>query len=75
MEYQINDVDEFAKVVKTEREKLEITQKELAERAKVSAQTISAIEKGRMEPSLRIMSLIAIGLGIALVIGAFNKSK
>ncbi|MBU0926694.1 MAG: helix-turn-helix transcriptional regulator [Spirochaetes bacterium] len=44
----------------------EMTQAELADRARVTRQTIIAIEQGRYSPSLEVAFLIARALGASL---------
>lgn len=65
--------EEFPKQLRELRKQKSLTQKELAEKSKVSQQTISAIENGTKEPSLRILTSIAIVLGVVLLIGLFSK--
>jgi putative transcriptional regulator len=65
--------EEFPNQLKELRQKRLMTQKELAKQVHVSQQTISAIENGRMDPSLKLLATIAAVLGVALLIGAFWK--
>lgn len=64
------DVEQLPAQLRQIRSSRNITQRQLAERARVSQQTISAIEQGKMEPSLRILRAIAVVLGVALLISA-----
>lgn len=68
-------ISEFPAQLKELRGKYGVTQKQLAEQANVSQQTISAIESGRMDPSLKIMAAIAMVLGVVLLVGAFSAMK
>lgn len=65
--------DDFPKQLKELRKRKSLTQKQLADKSKVSQQTISAIENGTKEPSLRVLTAIAIVLGVILLIGLFSK--
>jgi putative transcriptional regulator len=63
-------IDQFPEQIKELRIQKDLTQKELADKLKVSQQTISAIENGRMDPSLKLVTAIAGVLGVAMLIGA-----
>lgn len=65
--------EEFPDQLKELRIQKDLTQKGLAEKANVSQQTISAIENGRMDPSLKLLVTIAAILGVALLIGGILK--
>lgn len=67
--------EEFPAQLKQLRKERELTQKQLADQAKISQQTISAIEKGKMDPSLKIVAAIAVVLGIVLMVGAFSSAR
>jgi putative transcriptional regulator len=60
--------NDLPKKIKQLRKKKSITQKELAEKVKVTQQTISAIESGKLEPSLKLLFLIAGILGVAFIL-------
>ena len=59
----------FPAQLKELREEQELSQQKLAKRAQVSQQTISAIENGRVEPSLPILVALAVALGVVLRLG------
>lgn len=65
--------DDFPQQIKKVRQEKELTQKELAEKADVTQQTISAIENGRLDPSLKLLMLLAGILGVSLLISVFSK--
>lgn len=65
----------FASQLKLLRKKKDMTQKELAEKAQVTQQTISAIENGKLDPSLKLLITIAMALGVALLINALFSGK
>ncbi|AHF05829.1 helix-turn-helix transcriptional regulator [Desulfitobacterium metallireducens] len=67
--------EEFATQLKLLRKKKDMTQQELAEKAQVTQQTISAIENGRLDPSLKLLITIAAALGVALLIKAIFSEK
>lgn len=67
--------DKFASQLKQLRKEKNMTQKELAEKAQVTQQTISAIENGRLDPSLKLLITIAVALGVALLINAILSGK
>ena len=69
------NAEQFPAQLKELRAKRSITQKQLAKQAKVSQQTISAIESGRMDPSLKIMIALAVVLGAILMINPFANSS
>lgn len=56
----------FGAVVKEQRLKAKISQRELAKRAKFSVSTLVHIEKGRGNPMLNSMENLAIALGTRL---------
>ena len=64
---------EFPQQLKTLRTERSISQRELAEKTKVSQQTISLIESGKMDPSLKLLTAIAVVLGVVLLIGVITK--
>ncbi|MEN6348270.1 MAG: helix-turn-helix transcriptional regulator [Syntrophomonas sp.] len=74
-EYITITPDDFPKKLKVLRQEKGLTQKLLAERANVSQQTVSAIEQGKMDPSLKILITIAGILGVVLLIKAFSKKE
>ena len=67
--------DKFASQLRQLRKEKDMTQKELAEKAQVTQQTISAIENGRLDPSLKLLITIAVALGVALLINAIFSGK
>jgi transcriptional regulator with XRE-family HTH domain len=56
----------FGAVVKEQRLKAKLSQRELAKRAKFSISTLAHIEKGRGNPMLNSMENLAIALGTRL---------
>lgn len=48
------------------RERKKMTQVELCHKIDMQQKTLSAIENGRMEPCLRNIELLAMGLGVSL---------
>lgn len=56
----------FGAVVKDQRLKAKLSQRELAKRAKFSVSTLVHIEKGRGNPMLNSMENLAIALGTRL---------
>ena len=56
----------FGKRVKELRTKKKITQIELCHKIDIEQKTLSSIENGRMEPCLRNIEFLAIGLGVTL---------
>ncbi len=52
--------------LKARRAKLDLTQKDLAEKVDVSRQTINAIEKGDYNPSINLCIKICKVLGVTL---------
>ena len=65
VEVTYNDLPEKIRQL---RKSKSITQKELANKAKVTQQTISAIESGKLEPSLKLLFVIAGILGVAFIL-------
>ena len=57
----------FAAVLRERRERAQLTQEELAERADVSARFISFLETGNRQPSLSALAAISDGLGVTMV--------
>jgi transcriptional regulator with XRE-family HTH domain len=58
--------ERFGQQVKQVRTKAKITQVALCHKIGMEQKTLSAIENGRMEPCLRNIELLAIGLEITL---------
>lgn len=56
----------FSVALSGEREKAQLTQEELAERADVSARFISFLETGRRQPSLSTLYALSKGLRITM---------
>jgi len=69
------DLDNLPMQLRQIRSQKKITQRQLAERAQVSQQTVSAIEHGRIEPSLKVLSAIALALGVSLIVGAIGEIR
>lgn len=57
-------IDNIGQVIKEERNKLELSQQELADQIAVDQATISLIESGRRLPGLEMLALIADGLSL-----------
>jgi putative transcriptional regulator len=56
----------FGEQVRQIRTEKKLTQNELCHKIGMEQKTLSAIENGRMEPCLKNVELLAIGLGITL---------
>jgi len=56
----------FGKRVRQLREQKKITQVALAEKAGVEQQHLSNVELGNKEPGLRVVEMLATGLGVSL---------
>ena len=56
----------FGERIKQVRTQKEITQVALCHKIDMEQKTLSSIENGRMEPCLRNIELLAIGLGVTL---------
>lgn len=65
--------DNFPEKIKAVRQQRGITQRDLAKKAKVAQQTISALENGKLDPSLKILLAVAGILGIILIIKSVFK--
>ena len=55
----------FGRLLKRLRMAADLTQEELAERAMVSARSISDLERGRRNPSVKAIGRIAQALGVS----------
>lgn len=60
---------EYGSLIKEEREKQKMSQKELAERAGVTRRAVIYWENGQMKPSLENADKIFRALGISVTIG------
>ena len=58
--------ERFGERVKQVRTQAKITQVALCHKIDMEQKTLSSIENGRMEPCLRNIELLAIGLGVSL---------
>jgi transcriptional regulator with XRE-family HTH domain len=56
----------FGERVRSVRNQKNITQLALCHKIRMEQKTLSAVENGRMEPCLRNIELLAIGLGVSL---------
>jgi putative transcriptional regulator len=56
----------FGERVRQLRTEKKITQMELCHKIDIEQKTLSAIENGRMEPCLKNIEFLAIGLGVTL---------
>jgi transcriptional regulator with XRE-family HTH domain len=56
----------FGERVKEVRSQQKITQIALCHKISMEQKTLSSVENGRMEPCLRNIELLAIGLGVSL---------
>ncbi len=63
-------IEDFPGKLKELRKKNLMTQGEFAEKISVSQQMVSGMEKGRIEPSLKVLGAIAAILGVVIIIGA-----
>jgi DNA-binding XRE family transcriptional regulator len=63
-------LEDFPDKLKELRKKNSMTQVDLAEKLHVTQQTVSGMEKGKIEPSLKVLGAIAAILGVVLIIGA-----
>ncbi|MBZ5503912.1 MAG: helix-turn-helix domain-containing protein [Acidobacteriia bacterium] len=57
----------FGERIRLIRTQKKITQEELCHKTDIEQKTLSSIENGRMEPCLRNIEYLAIGLGVPLV--------
>ena len=63
-----NDIcKRFGNRIRQVRTQKKVTQMELCHKIDIEQKTLSAIENGRMEPCLRNIELLALGLGVPLV--------
>ena len=69
------DISVFAERLVAERKKKKLTQSELAEKAKISAQTVSYYEKGTKRPTLENAIAIADVLGVSIEYLCGNEAK
>lgn len=58
--------ERFGERVRQLRTQKKITQVELCHKIDIEQKTLSSIENGRMEPCLRNIEFLAIGLGVPL---------
>lgn len=56
----------FADALREARQKVGMTQEDLAERANVSVRFISLLETGKRQPSLSAVAAVSAGLGIPM---------
>ena len=77
MEKYINvSPEEFPSQLKELRQSKSMTQKDLAEKAGVTQQTISAIEGGRLDPSFKLLlTILAVLGGMLLISTLFKKGE
>jgi transcriptional regulator with XRE-family HTH domain len=61
-----NICQRFGERVRELRTEKKITQMELCHKIDIEQKTLSAIENGRMEPCLKNIEYLAIGLGVTL---------
>ncbi len=59
----------ISEAIKQRRGNLNITQRELADIAGVSINTLTKIERGEANPSLRVLERILDALGLEITIG------
>ena len=57
----------FGRRVRALRRKQDLTQQQLGERAGVNYKYVGAIERGRENPSLKVIEKLATGLGVEMV--------
>jgi transcriptional regulator with XRE-family HTH domain len=69
------DISIFAERLIAERKKKKLTQSDLAEKAKISAQTVSYYEKGTKRPTLENAITIADALGVSIEYLCGNEAK
>ena len=62
----------LAKAVRLLREKANLSQEDLADRAEIDRTYVSGIERGMRNPSLRVLIRVADGLGVTLATLAKN---
>jgi transcriptional regulator with XRE-family HTH domain len=58
-------LEHFGRRVRTLREQAGLSQEELAKRASLDRTYVSGVERGRRNPSLTSIGLIASGLGVS----------
>lgn len=56
----------FGKAVRSERERVRLSQEEFAERAEVHRTYVSSIEHGKVSVSIEVANRIALALGLRL---------
>lgn len=66
-------VKQLGETIKYRRKELSITQPHLAELAKVSTNTLYKLERGQGNPSLKVLSQLAIVLGMELTLEVKKK--
>lgn len=71
----VSELDDFPERIKEIRIKNSITQKELAEKLNVTQQTVSALERGKLDPSLKMVFMIGAILGVGILIAPSAKSE
>jgi len=59
-------VERFAERLKTVRKEKNLTQITLAEKAGIETTYLSDLENAKKEPCLRVLDLLATGLGVSL---------
>jgi len=57
---------QFGQVIKALRKKRQFTQENLSEKSDIGVQYISRIETGTTNPTLKVISAIAVALDVAL---------
>lgn len=68
-------LEDFARVVKSEREKQGLSQAELSRRAGCSKQYVSLLEGCGLSPSIERADAILKELGISCILGVLDKRK
>ena len=58
--------EHFGQMIKALRKNRQFTQEDLSEKSDIGVQYISRIENGRVNPTLKIVSALAVALEVAL---------
>ena len=61
-------MEDIGNIIKELRNTLSITQRQLAELAEVAVNTLTKIERGEANPSVKVLNLILDTLGLEIVV-------
>jgi len=68
MDYEFEIVDDYSKIIKNARERLGMTQRELAIKLRTSENTIKRFESGKLKPTLSQARELERILGVKLIV-------